>query len=111
MPYKEWEVTRKYYSIGEVAIKLGVEASAIRYWQAEFGLMVHRSGKDRKFTGDDLFKLRVINHLLKVEQYTISGAKRQLSLNRQRWEQKVMGDMHKEAPKEAPMWEFSALTT
>ena len=36
MPYKEREIKKKYYSIGEVSDQLSLNASLIRYWESEF---------------------------------------------------------------------------
>ena len=36
MPYKEKEISKKYFTIGEVALKLNVNTSLIRFWETEF---------------------------------------------------------------------------
>ena len=36
MPYKEKEIEKKYYIIGEVADELRVATSLIRFWESEF---------------------------------------------------------------------------
>ena len=36
VPYKEKEIEKKYYTIGEVADELGVATSLIRFWEGEF---------------------------------------------------------------------------
>ena len=39
MPYKEKEIIKKYFSIGEVANKLNVNTSQIRFWEKEFEIL------------------------------------------------------------------------
>ena len=39
MPYKEREITKKYFTIGEVAEKLEVNTSLIRFWESEFDIL------------------------------------------------------------------------
>ena len=36
MPYKEKDIEKQYYTIGEVASMFGVAASLIRFWETEF---------------------------------------------------------------------------
>jgi DNA-binding transcriptional MerR regulator len=80
MPYKERTVEKLYWSIGEVAAELGVNASLIRYWEKEFGtLRPRRTGRgDRLFTRKDIEQLRTIQHLVKEKGFTLNGAKEQL---------------------------------
>ena len=80
MPLKEKTIERMYWSIGEVADTLGVNASLLRYWEKEFGtLRPKRTNKgDRLYTKDDIATVRSIQHLLKERGFTIQGAKGQL---------------------------------
>ena len=36
MPYKEREIKKKYFTIGEVANSLELSTSQIRFWESEF---------------------------------------------------------------------------
>lgn len=75
-------IPKMYWSIGEVAAELGVNSSCIRFWQAMFGFGVHRSPRGaRRFTVEEVKKVRRIHYLLNVEMYTIEGAKRRLKLD------------------------------
>ncbi|MFC3881645.1 MerR family transcriptional regulator [Algoriphagus namhaensis] len=76
MPYKEREIEKKYFSIGEVASQFGVAASLIRYWESEFDMLRPRKDKkgNRRYTKDDIQKLRYIYHLVKEKGYTLQGA-------------------------------------
>lgn len=80
MPYKERTIEKLYWSIGEVAAELGVNASLIRYWEKEFGtLRPRRTGRgDRLFTRKDIEQLQKIQHLVKEKGFTLNGAKEQL---------------------------------
>jgi DNA-binding transcriptional MerR regulator len=39
LPYKEKEIAKLYYSIGEVADIFEVNASLIRFWEKEFNII------------------------------------------------------------------------
>lgn len=76
MPYKEREIEKKYYSIGEVATMFKVAPSLIRYWEGEFQIIKPKKDKkgNRRFTKDDIEKIRYIYQLVKVKGYTLQGA-------------------------------------
>lgn len=80
MPYKEKEIERLYYPIGDVAEMMGVSASMLRFWENEFDILKPRKNKkgDRLFTQQDLANLRIIHNLLKGRGFTIKGAKKHL---------------------------------
>ncbi|MBK8669711.1 MAG: MerR family transcriptional regulator [Saprospiraceae bacterium] len=79
------ELTKLYYSIGEVAEIFGVAPSMIRYWESEFHQI--KPGKnskgERKYTSKDIEMLQHIYHLVKEKGFTIDGAKRELDMNKQ----------------------------
>lgn len=85
MPYKEKPIEKRYFTVGEVAGMLDVQPSAIRYWIDEFDMehAIKRRNDGlreyRKLTPQDVAKLTEIHRLLKVEMFTLQGAKRQLS--------------------------------
>ena len=78
MPYKEREITKKYFTIGEVAEKLEVNTSLIRFWEREFDYINPKKNKKglRKYTFSDIKKLEKVYHLLKEDKFTIDGAKK-----------------------------------
>ncbi len=80
MPWKEKTIEKLYWSIGEVAERLGVNTSLIRYWEKEFGtLKPKRTGKgDRLYTKKDIDQLQRIQHLVKEKGFTLQGAREQL---------------------------------
>lgn len=77
MPYKEKEIEKKYYTIGEVADELGVATSLIRFWEGEFDNIKPKKNRkgNRQFTKEDLQNVKLIYHLVKVKGYTLQGAR------------------------------------
>lgn len=70
----------RQYRIGAVAKLLGEPTHVIRFWQKQFGVRDERSKKrQRVFSEATVCKLLLIQALLRVELYTISGAKLRLS--------------------------------
>jgi DNA-binding transcriptional MerR regulator len=84
MPYKEKEVEKLYYSIGEVAAMFDVNNSLIRFWEKEFDLIQPKKNKkgNRLFTQQDVDNLKIIYHLVKERGYTLQGAKAKLKDNK-----------------------------
>ena len=85
MPYKETEVEKLYYTIGEVAKMFDVNTSLIRFWEKEFEIIQPKKNKkgNRLFTKTDVDNLRVIYHLVKERGYTLQGAKDKLKDNKE----------------------------
>jgi len=77
VPYKEKEIEKKYYTIGEVAEELGVATSLIRFWEGEFDNIKPKKNRkgNRQFTKDDLQNVKLIFHLVKEKGYTLQGAR------------------------------------
>lgn len=77
MPYKEKEITKRYFTIGEVAAQLNVTASLIRFWESEFEIIKPKKNRkgNRMFTPEDIASIRLIYHLVKERGYTLQGAK------------------------------------
>ena len=77
MPYKEREIKKKYFTIGEVANNLNLSTSQIRFWETEFDELNPRKNSkgSRKFTEKDINVLKTIQSLLKNKKFTIDGAK------------------------------------
>lgn len=74
------ELTKLYYSIGEVADLFGVASSLIRYWESEFSVLrpAKNSRGERKYTVKDIEMIQQIYHLVKERGFTIDGAKKEL---------------------------------
>jgi len=77
MPYKEREISKMYYTMGEVAILLDVSQSLIRFYEKEFEILAPKKGKtgNRLFNQENIDSLKLIIHLIKEKGYTIQGAK------------------------------------
>ncbi len=77
MPYKEKEIEKRYYTIGEVADDLGVATSLIRFWETEFDVISPKKNRkgNRQFTKEDIKKIKLIYHLVKEKGYTLNGAR------------------------------------
>lgn len=83
-------LTKRYYSITEVARLFGVTTSLVRYWEQQFEfLRPHKSSKgDRRFTPDNIKQFETIYHLVKEQGYTLAGAKRYLKDEKENIRQK-----------------------
>ncbi len=77
VPYKEKIIEKKYHSIGEVADMFKVAPSLIRFWEGEFDIIKPKKDKrgNRRFTKDDIQKIRFVYHLVKEKGYTLDGAR------------------------------------
>ncbi len=77
---KESELTKLYYTIGEVADLFKVNASLIRFWEKEFSIIKPKKNKkgNRLFTPKDVVNFNMIYILVKKEGYTLEGAKKAL---------------------------------
>lgn len=80
MAYKEKEIEKLYYSIGEVAEIFNVAPSLIRFWESEFEIIKPKKNRkgNRQFTKDDIENVRTIYHLVKEKGFTLQGAKEML---------------------------------
>ncbi len=76
MPYKDKPIEKKYFTIGEVAKSLGEATSLIRFWETQFDFIKPKKNKkgNRKYTQDDLKKIKLVHHLVKEKGYTLQGA-------------------------------------
>ena len=74
------QLSKMYYSIGEVAEFLNVNTSLLRFWEKEFQFEVSKKNKkgNRLFMVKELEKINKIYQLVKIEGYTLDGAKKAL---------------------------------
>ena len=82
-----FEKNKMYYSISEVAEKLGVNESAVRFWEKEFPDIItpKKNAKGtRSFSRQDIKDIQLIHYLLKIRKFTIEGAKKLLSENKRK---------------------------
>lgn len=76
----EQELTKLYYTIGEVSDMFGVNASTLRFWETEFSKLKPQKNRrgDRKYTEKDIRTLERIYTLVKERGFTIEGAKKEM---------------------------------
>jgi len=91
MAYKEKEIEKIYYSIGEVAEQFNVAPSLIRFWETEFETIQPKKNRkgNRQFTKEDIENIRTIFHLVKEKGFTLQGAKEMLKNDSQAVKDKV----------------------
>ena len=76
----EKSLTKAYYTIGEVSELFDVNASLIRFWHKEFDQIkpkINAKG-NRLFTPKDVLTIQRIYQLVKIEGFTLDGAKKHL---------------------------------
>lgn len=75
------ELDKLYINIGELAQKFNVSVSLIRYWEKEFKqLKPEKTIKGtRKYSKKNIETFNLIYRLIKIEGYTIEGAKEKLN--------------------------------
>jgi DNA-binding transcriptional MerR regulator len=85
MPYKEPQIEKLYYTIGEVAKMFDVNTSLIRFWEKEFDIIKpHKNKKgNRLFTPADIENFHLIFHLVKEKGLTLKGAQKKLHDNKE----------------------------
>ncbi|GGH77419.1 MAG: MerR family transcriptional regulator [Bacteroidetes bacterium] len=78
------ELTKRYYTIGEVADIFGVNASLLRYWEKEFPKLQPKKNTkgNRSYTPKDIEQIHLLYHLVKERGFTIEGARKKLRENR-----------------------------
>ena len=83
MPYKEREISKMYYTMGEVSAMFDVNQSLIRFYEKEFDVLQPKKNKkgNRYFTPEDLDNFKIIFHLIRDKGYTLQGAKDHLKNN------------------------------
>ena len=74
-----------FYKISEVAKMFAMNISAVRYWEKEFEILNPKKNKkgNRLFTTKDIKNLQIIYHLVKERGFTIEGAKKKLTENKE----------------------------
>ncbi len=86
---------KEYYSIGKASKILGVKEHVLRFWEKEFEELAPRRKKSetskkqprREYTIEDIQIVQRIKQLLYIEEFTIKGAQKQLSIELNELEQ------------------------
>jgi len=83
MPYKERDISKLYYTMGEVSAMFDVNQSLLRFYEKEFDILQPKKNKkgNRYFTPEDIENLKIIFHLINNKGYTLQGAKDHLKQN------------------------------
>ena len=73
-------IEKRYHSITEVAVDMGVNASQLRYWEKEFTLLKPRTNARGKrfYSNTDIQLIKEIHWLVKEEGHTLEGARKAL---------------------------------
>jgi len=99
MPYKERDINKMYYTMGEVTEMFNVNASQIRFYEKEFYILQPKKNKkgNRLFTPEDIENLKIIFNLVDEKGFTLKGAKDYLKNNKTgvRENQKIIDSLEK----------------
>jgi DNA-binding transcriptional MerR regulator len=92
IPDDEVLFQKQYYSIGEVSQMFKVNASLLRFWEAEFDIIKPRKNRkgDRHFRPVDIKNLQLIYDLLRRRKLTIDGARDFIKNNKKSQERFAM---------------------
>lgn len=77
---------KKYYKIREVAELVGLPASTLRFWEAQFPEQLRpkrNDGGQRFYTPADIEVVRMLQYLIKEKGLKLDAAKQQLKANPQ----------------------------
>ena len=75
-------IRKEFLSIGEVAQVTGLPVHTLRYWESEFSRFfspIRTSGRQRRYSEDEVRRIMEIKKLLREDKYSIAGAKQVLS--------------------------------
>jgi DNA-binding transcriptional MerR regulator len=78
------ELTKQYYSIGEVADMLHVAASKLRFWESKFDFLQPKTnGKGTRFYAQaDIKLIQLIMYYVEDKGMTLEGAAAQIKKNK-----------------------------
>ena len=72
------QLSKLYYTIGEVSKMMGVNPSLLRFWEREFNLTVAKKNNkgNRLYAVKEITEISTIYDFVKRQGYTIEGAKK-----------------------------------
>lgn len=75
-----------FRTIGELSKELNIKPHILRYWEEQFGMLqpLKRAGSRRHYRPEDVDMVKTINSLLNEEGYTIKGARKFLTSQKNR---------------------------
>ena len=73
----QMEIEKVYFTISEVAERFQVNTSLVRYWEKEFNFFKPKKNKqgNRIYVQADIDCFQAIYQLVKIQGYTLQGAK------------------------------------
>lgn len=76
------ELSKLYYSIGELSKLLNVNPSLLRFWEREFKLIVVKKNNkgNRLYSVKEIQEINNIYQLVKIQGFTIEGAKKAMKI-------------------------------
>lgn len=79
-------LTKQYYSIGEVADMLQVANSKLRFWESKFPFLQPKTNSKgtRFYSQDDIKLLQLITYYVEEKGMTLEGAAIQIKKNKQK---------------------------
>ena len=79
-------LTKQYYSIGEVADMLQVANSKLRFWESKFDFLQPKTNDKgtRFYSKDDIRLLQLITYYVEEKGMTLEGAATQIKKNKQK---------------------------
>ena len=80
MALKTDKEMKLYYSIKEVSQMVGVSEPTLRFWEKEFPQIAPKKGENkmRKYSREDIGRIKAIYHLVKEKGFTLKGAREHL---------------------------------
>ncbi|MEZ4949124.1 MAG: MerR family transcriptional regulator [Saprospiraceae bacterium] len=90
MSIKLPNLTKRYYTTGEVCKMFGITRATVRYWEEKFPQIEPQKFKngERRFLADQVRHLEQIYILVREKGYTIQGAQQELDENRKWYKEK-----------------------
>ncbi len=86
-------LTKRYYTISEVAAMLEVATSLLRFWESVFPSVrpVKSKRGERRYTPEMIIHIQEIYELVKVKGHTLEGAK--IALKERKKHRKLKGEI------------------
>ena len=95
---KKSKIKKLYYSIGEVSKQTELKQYVLRFWESEFPQLRPPKGKsgNRKYREKDIDLVNKIKFLLYTKNFTINGARKYLSKNKNAHEEIIVSKSNDE---------------
>lgn len=86
-----YDDSKLYFTIGEVAQIFNVNVSFIRYWDSQFDVIKPIKNKkgNRIFSKEDIENFKIIFYLVKDKGMTLEGANTEILNNRERLRKRI----------------------